>query len=129
MKRRIIESPNAPAAIGPYSQAVAVEAGNLTFLSGCIPLDPKTGEMVGGGHVEAETRQVMENMKAVLAEAGLGFESVVKTTIYLVDMADFAVVNEIYAGYFGEEPPARVTVAVAALPKGSRIEIDCIAAS
>lgn len=129
MNRKIIESKEAPAAIGPYSQAVTVEAGSLTFLSGCIPLDPGTGEIVGGGDVTAEARQVMENMKAVLTEAGLTFESIVKATIYLVDMSDFAAVNEVYASYFEKAPPARVAVAVAALPKGSKVEVDCIAAS
>ncbi len=128
MEKKIIESASAPAAIGPYSQAVTVDARSLTFLSGCIPLDPSSGELVGDGDVTEETHRVMRNMKEVLHEANLDFENVVKTTIYLVDMNDFGPVNEVYAGYFQGEPPARVTVAVAGLPKGARVEIDCIAA-
>lgn len=129
MKRQVIESVQAPKAIGPYSQAVAVEAGRLTFLSGQIPLDPETGEMVGAGDIAAQTRQVMENLRAVLSAAGLDFGNLVRTTIYLADLADFAAVNEVYGGYFAERPPARATVEVAALPKGAGVEIACIAAS
>lgn len=129
MKRQVIQSPQAPEAIGPYSQAIAVEPSRLTFLSGQIPLDPGTGELVGAGDAKAQTRQVMENLKAVLGSAGLTFEDVVKTTIYLMDLADFAAVNEVYGGYFVNRPPARATVQVAALPKGALVEIECIAAS
>jgi 2-iminobutanoate/2-iminopropanoate deaminase len=117
----------APAAIGPYSQAVKV--GNLLYTSGQIPLDPATGQMVAGGIAEQTTR-VMENLKAVLAEAGLGFPQVVKTTVFLKDMNDFAAMNEIYAKYMapaGVVPPARSTVQVARLPKDSLVEIEVIA--
>jgi 2-iminobutanoate/2-iminopropanoate deaminase len=129
MKRQAIRTAEAPEAIGPYSQAVTFEAGRLTFLSGQIPLDPKTGEMVGGDDVQAQTRQVMENVRAVLAAGGLGFENVVKATIFLTDMGDFAAVNAVYAEYFDDDPPARAAVGVAALPKGAAVEIECIAAS
>ena len=117
----------APAAIGPYSQAVKM--GNLLYTSGQIPLDPATGQMVAGGIVE-QTTQVMENLKAVLAEAGLSFPNVVKTTVFLQDMNDFAAMNEIYARYMapaGVVPPARSTVQVARLPKDSLVEIELIA--
>jgi 2-iminobutanoate/2-iminopropanoate deaminase len=119
-----IATPSAPAAIGPYSQAV--RAGNLVFLSGQIPLDPATGSMVDGD-IRAQTERVMENLAAVLAAAGLSFANVAKTTIYLADLGDFAVVNEIYGKRFPKNPPARATVQVAALPKGARVEIDAIA--
>lgn len=124
MSNHKIETTAAPAAIGPYSQAI--QAGNLLFLSGQIPLDPATGEMVAGG-IEAQTRQVMGNLRAVLAAAGLDFSSLVKTTIYLVDLGEFATVNGIYGEYFATAPPARATVQVAALPKGALVEIDGIA--
>lgn len=119
-----VETDKAPAAIGPYSQAV--RAGELLFLSGQIPLDPASGELVGAG-IEAQTRQVMANLGAVLAAAGLDFASLVKTTIYLVDLGDFAVVNRIYGEYLGDVPPARATVQVAALPRGALVEIDGVA--
>ena len=128
MKRRIVQTDAAPAAIGPYSQAVTVEAGRLHFLSGQIPLDPATGEIVGAD-AAAQTRRVMENLKAVLEACGVGFDAVVKTTIYLADLEDFEVVNRVYAEYFPTEPPARATVQVARLPKDVRVEIECIAAS
>lgn len=124
MKRQIISSKDAPKAIGPYSQAVA--AGDLVFISGEIALDPATGEMVEGG-VEAQTVRVMENLGAILREAGLGFENVVKCTLYLADLSDFAAVNEVYGRFFPKEPPARACVQVAGLPKGARVEIDAIA--
>ena len=114
----------APAAIGPYSQAV--RAGNLLFCSGQIPLRPD-GVLVEGG-IEDQTRQVMANLEAVIRAAGGGFSQVVKTTIYLTDMADFAQVNKIYAASFSAVPPARVTVEVADLPRGARVEIDAIVA-
>lgn len=114
----------APAAIGPYSQAVV--AGGIVYCSGQIGLDPGTGELVSGG-VEAEAERVLTNLAAVLAAAGAGFSQVTKATIYLADMADFAAVNEIYARHLGTARPARATVAVAGLPKGARIEIDAVA--
>lgn len=122
--KTIVDTGEAPRAIGPYSQAVAV--GNLVFLSGQIALSPKTGDMVAMG-VKAQTEQVMKNIGAVLAALGLGYEHLVKTTIYLRDMEDFAVVNEIYGGYFPTAAPARATVEVSRLPKGAKVEIDGIA--
>jgi len=126
MERTIVSTPHAPAAIGPYSQAV--RAGNFVFLSGQIPLDPTSGEMVGGDDVEAQATQVMNNLKAVLAAGGASFAKVVKTTIFLTDLGDFAKVNKIYGSYFeGVEPPARATVQVAALPRGAKVEIELTA--
>lgn len=119
-----VQSAQAPAAIGPYSQAI--RAGDYLFCSGQIPLLPETGEIVTGG-IQAQTRQALENLAAVLVAAGLSFAAVAKTTIYLVDLADFAIVNEIYAGYCADPAPARATVQVAALPKGVLVEIDAIA--
>jgi 2-iminobutanoate/2-iminopropanoate deaminase len=123
----IITSSGAPRAIGPYSQAIAVRAGQLLFLSGQIPLDPATGELVRGT-IEEETGQVMRNLAAVLAAGGAGFQHVVKATIYLTDLSDFARVNEVYGAHFKSSPPARSTVQVAALPRGARVEIDAVAA-
>lgn len=126
MDRSIIKTAQAPAAIGPYSQGVS--AGGFVFLSGQIPLDATSGEMVGGDDVEAQARQVMRNLKAVLEAAGSGFAKVVKTTIYLTDLGDFAAVNKIYGSFFeGIEPPARATIQVSALPRGAKVEIDAIA--
>ncbi|HYD47680.1 MAG TPA: RidA family protein [Terriglobales bacterium] len=122
--KSVIESSAAPQAIGPYSQAI--RSGQWLFCSGQIPLDPSSGQIVAGG-IEAETEQVMANLKAVLAAAGAGFSQVVRTTIYLADLADFARVNEIYGRYFEAPFPARATVGVAALPRGARVEIDAIA--
>lgn len=119
-----ISTDKAPAAIGPYSQAV--RAGNMLFLSGQIPLDPRTGQMVSGAIAE-QTERVLDNLAAVLAEAGASFSNVVRTTIFLVDLADFAVVNEHYGKRFSGVFPARATVQVAALPRGARVEIDAIA--
>lgn len=116
---------DAPAAIGPYSQAIA--SGNLLFTSGQIPLDPATGEMVGNNITE-QTKQVMENLSALLSANGIGFDRVIKASCFLADMADFAAFNEVYAQYFNIEPqPARVCVAARALPKGALCEVDVIA--
>ena len=116
----------APAPVGPYSQAV--KAGGVLYCSGQIALDPQTGAMVGAGDVEAETRQVLSNLKAVLEAGGSSPGQVLRTTVFLADLADFAQVNGIYAEVFGEGvSPARACVEVAALPKGARVEIDCIA--
>ena len=121
-----VTTPDAPAPVGPYNQAV--QAGGWLYCSGQIPLDPATGKMVGGGDVEAETRQVLRNLKAVLSAAGTEAAKVVRTTVYLVDLADFQAVNAIYAELFGSGvSPARACFQVAALPKGSKVEIDCIA--
>ena len=123
---RSIQTAAAPEPVGPYNQAVA--AGGLLFCSGQIALDPGSGAMVGGGDVEAETRQVLANLRAVLAAAGCGPEQVVRTTVFLTDLADFAAVNAIYAETFGAGvSPARACVQVAALPKGASVEIDAIA--
>lgn len=115
---------HAPAAIGPYSQAVVCD--RMLWCSGQIGLDPKTMEMVGGGTL-AELEQVLSNLKAVLHAAGCSFRDVVRTTVYLADLADFAAVNERYALSFGESRPARACIQAAALPKGARVEIDCVA--
>ena len=125
-KHTVIHSDAAPKAIGPYSQAVVAPEGRLTFLSGQIPLDPATGKLVEGD-ITAQTERVMQNLKAVLEASHLDFKHVVRCTIYLVDMADFEKVNAVYARSFPVSPPARATVAVAGLPKGSRVEIDAIA--
>jgi 2-iminobutanoate/2-iminopropanoate deaminase len=124
MTRRAIVTDQAPRAIGPYSQAI--RATDWVFLSGQIPIEPTTGELVAGG-IEEQTRRVLENLAAVLQAAGCSFDDVVKTTIYLVDLADFAQVNGVYGSFFRDPTPARATVQVAALPKGARVEIDAIA--
>jgi len=125
--RKNISTENAPKAIGPYAQAVVASAGTLVFCSGQIPLDPKTGEMVGAGDVRVQCERVLENLGAVLAAAGASFASVVKTTIFLADLQDFGAVNEVYGRYFAKDPPARATVQAAGLPKGALVEIDAIA--
>lgn len=126
--KTVITSKEAPAAIGPYSQAISVPAtSRLVFLSGQIPLDPVTGQIVEGD-VSVQTERVLLNLAAVLKEAGAGFEHVVRATIFLIDLGDFAKVNELYSKRFPTEPPARVTVQVSALPRGSKVEIDVIAA-
>jgi 2-iminobutanoate/2-iminopropanoate deaminase len=124
--RTAVSTPNAPAAIGPYSQAIT--AGSLLFLSGQIPLDPATGQLVPGG-IEAQTRQVFTNIAAILQAAGASFDHVVSATVYVADMNDFATVNEIYATYFSSPAPARATVQVARLPKDALVEIQVIATS
>jgi 2-iminobutanoate/2-iminopropanoate deaminase len=126
MLRSIVATADAPAAIGPYSQAI--RAGQFLFLSGQIPLDPASGEMVGGEDVERQAGQVMRNLGAVLRAAGSSFEHVVKSTIYLTDLADFAVVNRVYASHFEAiAPPARATVQVSALPRAAKVEIEMVA--
>lgn len=120
----IIASEKAPKAVGPYSQAVRV--GNLVFLSGQIPLDPLSGQLVEGG-IQHQTERVFENIRAVLEAAGLTFENVVKTTVYLKNLTDFVQMNEVYAKYFPSNPPARSTVEVARLPRDVSVEIDAIA--
>lgn len=122
--KQIIATKEAPAAIGPYSQAV--RAGDLLFVSGQISLDPETGAIVGDTPTE-QLRRAMQSMQAILASAGLGFSNVVKTTIYLKDMNDFAEVNEVYGQYFPSDPPARATVEVSRLPKDVLVEVDAIA--
>jgi 2-iminobutanoate/2-iminopropanoate deaminase len=127
MRRDIIATPDAPAAIGPYSQGVVVAGGRTLYLSGQIPLDPATGELVGGDDVAAQTRRVLDNLGAVLAAAGMGFDDLVRVGIFLADLGDFAVVNGLYGERFRGAPPARATVQVAGLPRGVKVEIDGIA--
>ena len=122
--RASVSAPDAPQAIGPYSQAI--RAGQWLFLSGQIPLDPSSGEVVGGD-VRAQTRQVLDNLGAVLAAAGVSFDAVVKTTVYLTDLSEFGAVNEIYATVFTDPAPARATVQVSRLPRDVRVEIDAVA--
>ena len=124
MSRETISTPGAPAAIGPYAQAV--RAGQFLFLSGQIPLDPATGQVVEGD-VSVQTARVLDNLAAVLDAGGASFASVVRTTIFLADMNDFAVVNEVYGRRFPANPPARATVQVARLPRDVRVEIDAVA--
>ena len=123
--KKVISTSKAPAAIGPYSQAIQV--GNLVFASGQIPIDPATGNFVAGG-VREQARQSLTNVKAILDEAGLTLGNVVKTTVFLADMNDFADVNAVYAEFFAEPYPARSAVAVKTLPKGALVEIEVIAA-
>jgi 2-iminobutanoate/2-iminopropanoate deaminase len=122
--KKIISTKEAPAAVGPYSQAVRV--GSTVYCAGQIPLDPKSGQIVPGD-IGAQTRRVLENIAAVLRAESLAFENVVKTTIFLTNLNDFQTVNEIYGSYFKKEPPARSTVQVPALPKGANVEIEVIA--
>jgi 2-iminobutanoate/2-iminopropanoate deaminase len=124
MKPEVLSSERAPKAVGAYAQAV--RANGFLFLSGQIPLDPNTGELIVGD-VAAQARRVLDNLRAVLEDAGSGLDKVVKSTIYLTDMSDFAVVNQTYAEYFPNAKPARATVAVAGLPRGCQVEIDMIA--
>ncbi len=123
---KFVRSNRAPAAIGPYSQAVV--SGGLVFCSGQIPLDPESGEIVPGGAKE-QTDRVLTNLSAVLEEAGSSFAHVVKTTVFLTSMSDFSAMNEVYTRHFGDHRPARSTVEVAALPRGSLVEIECVARS
>ncbi len=122
-----IRTDKAPAAIGPYSQAIEVQnPGKLLYTSGQIPLDPKSGTMVAGD-IKAQTRQVMENLKALLTAGGSSIHKVIKTTVFITDMNEFAAMNEVYSEYFTQAPPARSTVQVARLPKDAKVEIECLA--
>jgi len=122
--RKVVRTDKAPGAIGPYSQGVA--AGGFLFVSGQIPLDPGTGEMVKGG-IGEQVERVLENVKGILEAGGTGLQAVLKTTVYLIDLGEFARMNEVYARYFSSDPPARSTVQVPALPRGARVEIDVVA--
>ena len=124
MDKRVISTPEAPEAIGPYSQAVT--GGGLLFCSGQVALDPSSGELTGTS-VGEQTRRCMDNLGAVLRAGGSGFERVVMVTAYLTDIGDFPEFNEVYGEYFGGEPPARATVGVGSLPKGARVEVECVA--
>ena len=123
-ERKIVRTENGPKAIGPYS--LGVQVGHLVFTAGQVGLDPATGAMVSGG-LEAETRQALENMKAILEAAGTSLANVVKTTVFLRDINDFNAMNAIYGPYFPENPPARSAIQVAALPRGAAVEIECVA--
>jgi 2-iminobutanoate/2-iminopropanoate deaminase len=125
MSRTTITAPGAPAAIGPYSHAVAV--GNLLFCSGQTPIDPATGELIEGD-IAQQTRRVLQNLQLVLSASGATLAQAVKTTVFLMDMADFAAMNAVYAEFFPAAPPARSTVQVAGLPRGARVEIELVAA-
>lgn len=124
MKKEIVHTNQAPAAVGPYSQAVKL--GNLVFASGQIPLLPANGQLESGG-IREQTRQVITNLRAVLEASGSGLDKVVKTTVYIVRMSDFPLVNEVYAEFFQNDPPARACVEVSALPKGAEVEVEAIA--
>ena len=123
--RSALNVEGAPKAIGPYSQAV--QANGFLFCSGQIPLDPATGELLGAGDVKAQTHRILQNLSAVLQAVGGSLADVVKTTIFLTDLQDFALVNEVYGSYFPQSPPARATVQVSALPRGAQVEIEAIA--
>ncbi len=124
--REVIKTSSAPAAIGPYSQGIRVSAGKMLFTAGQVPLDPATGQMVTGD-IKAQTRRVLENVKAILQAAGASFENVVKTTVFMTDLNEFAAMNEVYAEFFSTNPPARSTVEVRALPRGAKVEIETMA--
>ena len=124
MEKKIIHTDNAPAPIGPYSQAV--QFGNTLFISGQVPIDPATGNVVQGD-IKTEATQVMKNLEAILTAAGMDFTHVIKTSIFLMDMGQFAQVNEVYGSYFNDMPPARETVQVSGLPKGVNVEISMVA--
>jgi 2-iminobutanoate/2-iminopropanoate deaminase len=127
MGRTIVKTNNAPAAIGPYSQGVVVQAESLLFTAGQIPMDPETGKLVEGD-IAVQTKQALENVKAVVEAGGSNLKNVIKTTVFLKDMNDFLEMNRVYESYFNENPPARSAVEVARLPKDVRIEIECVAA-
>lgn len=124
MAKRIVAAPNAPKAIGPYAQAV--RHGSWAFISGCLPVDPVTGE-ISGGDVRTQTQRLLENMREVLKACKMDFKHVLKTTVFVTDLSFFADMNEVYANFFAENPPARSTVQVAALPKGALVEIEAVA--
>ena len=126
MSRQIVRTDQAPAAIGPYSQAVKAQEVGLLFTAGQIPIDPASGEIVSGG-IQAQTRQTLQNLKAVVEAGGSGLDNVVKVTVFLKDMNDFKEMNDIYGEYFRENPPARSAVQVARLPKDVDVEIECVA--
>lgn len=127
MKRKIIKTADAPAARGPYSQGVLVEGGRTLYIAGQLPIDPQTGGLVGDGDIRTQTERVLDNIGAILQEAGMGFDELVKVGIFLANFDDFGDVNEIYASRFSDSPPARTTVQIASFPMGFLIEIDAIA--
>ena len=125
MDKEVISTPNAPSAIGPYSQAIS--AGNLVFVSGQIPIDPSTGNLIDDKTIQGQTRRVLQNLIAIVEAAGGSAHNIVKTTVFLHDMSDFVEMNAVYATFFTASPPARATVEAARLPRDVSIEIDCIA--
>ncbi|MGD2271339.1 MAG: RidA family protein [Desulfobacterales bacterium] len=129
MKRTIVQTDKAPAALGPYSQGVLVEGGRTLYVAGQVPIDPQTGDVVGEGDIRAQTERVLDNIGAILQEAGMGFQNLVRVGIFLADFDHFAEVNEIYGRRFSDAPPARTTVEIARFPRGFLIEIDAIAAA
>ena len=124
--KQVIYTDQAPAPVGSYSQAIAAQ-GEIIFIAGQIPLNPKTGEIVGEGNIQGQTRQVMSNIEAILKQAGVSWKAVVKTSVFLSDLTNFAPMNQIYAEYFSENPPARACVEVSRLPQDVLVEIECIA--
>lgn len=129
MKRTIIKATGAPAALGPYSQGVLVEGGRTLYIAGQLPIDPQTGSLVGDGDIRIQTERALDNIGAILKEAGMGFDDLVKVGIFLANFDDFGDINEIYARRFSTSPPARTTVQIARFPMGFLIEIDAIAAA
>jgi 2-iminobutanoate/2-iminopropanoate deaminase len=127
MKRTIVQTNSAPAALGPYSQGVLVEGGRTLYVAGQVPIDPQTGDVVGEGDIRVQTERVLDNIGAILQEAGMGFQNLVKVGIFLADFDHFADVNEIYGSRFSDAPPVRTTVEIARFPRGFLIEIDAIA--
>jgi 2-iminobutanoate/2-iminopropanoate deaminase len=127
MKRTIVKTNSAPAALGPYSQGVLVEGGRTLYVAGQVPIDPQTGDVVGEGDIRVQTERVLDNIGAILQEAGMGFQNLVKVGIFLANFDHFAEVNEIYGSRFSDAPPARTTVEIARFPRGFLIEIDAIA--
>jgi 2-iminobutanoate/2-iminopropanoate deaminase len=127
MKRTIVQTDKAPAALGPYSQGVLVEGGRTLYVAGQVPIDPQTGDVVGEGDIRVQTERVLDNIRAILQEAGMGFQNLVRVGIFLADFDHFAEVNEIYGSRFSDAPPARTTVEIARFPRGFLIEIDAIA--
>lgn len=125
MDKTVISTPNAPSAIGPYSQGI--RAGNLLFVSGQVALDPATGKVIDDNSIGAQTRRVLENLRAIVSASGATMENIVKTTVFLKNMNDFAEMNSVYAEFFSSNPPARATVEVSRLPRDVSVEIDCIA--
>jgi 2-iminobutanoate/2-iminopropanoate deaminase len=127
MKRTVIQTAGAPAALGPYSQGVLVEGGRTLYIAGQLPIDPQTGNLAGDGDIRVQTERVLDNIGAILQEAGMGFDELVKVGIFLANFDDFGVVNEVYGSRFSVSPPARTSVQIASFPMGFLIEIDAIA--
>ena len=127
MKKTVVKTTAAPAALGFYSQGVLVEGGRTLYVAGQVPIDPQSGNLAGDGDIRIQTERVLDNLEAILQEAGMGFDDLVKVGIFLANFDDFAAVNEIYGSRFNDQPPARTTVQIAGFPRGFLIEIDAIA--